>query len=68
MGKHWSLSKETKEKMSKAKLGKKVSAETKQRMSEAHKGKKHSEETKEKMRKAKKPITIIDPWSNKYDL
>ena len=63
MTKKWTLSKETKEKMRLAKLGRKLSTETKERMSTAHKGKKHSKATKEKMKAVKKPITIIDPWS-----
>jgi hypothetical protein len=39
MTKKWTLSKETKEKMRLAKLGRKLSTETKERMSTAHKGK-----------------------------
>lgn len=69
MKKKWTLSEETKRKMSEAKLGKKISAETRKRMSDAHKGKRHSEETKAKMSAAKKPITIFDPWNTtKSDL
>tara|TARA_B100000123_G_C25573034_1_gene359265 strand:- start:274 stop:552 length:279 start_codon:yes stop_codon:yes gene_type:complete len=60
-------SKETRDKMRQAKLGRKFSVETKQRMSDSHRGKKHSEETKKKisetMKRKKDAVTIIDPWS-----
>lgn len=55
-GKHWTLSEETKRKMSIANKGKKLSAETKERMSKSLKGKSHpcSEETKKKISEAVK--------------
>ena len=60
-------SKETRNKMRQAKLGRKFSVETKQKMSDSHRGKKHSEETKKKISETMKrkidAVTIIDPWS-----
>jgi hypothetical protein len=61
-------SRETRNKMRQAKLGRKFSAETKQKMSDSHRGKKHSEETKKKisetMKKKRESVTIINPWEN----
>tara|TARA_R100000426_G_scaffold323_6_gene627 strand:- start:1636 stop:1899 length:264 start_codon:yes stop_codon:yes gene_type:complete len=60
-------SRETRNKMRQAKLGRKFSDETKRKMSDSHRGKKHSEETKKKisetMKKKKESVTIINPWS-----
>ena len=54
-GKHWSLSDETKKKMSESKKGWKMSDETKQKMSDIAKkriGRKNSPETIERMRQS----------------
>lgn len=57
-GAHWSLSDETKRKMSKSRKGKHLSDETKRRLSESHRGKQFSEEHKAKIRSAKQNISI----------
>lgn len=50
----YTLSKETKEKLRSARLGRKASDETKKKLSQIHKGKKFTEESKRKISESKK--------------
>jgi hypothetical protein len=61
------MEQETKDKIKRARTGKKHLPETKRRMSESHTGKKHTEETRKKisetMKRKGRVCKIFDPWS-----
>jgi len=68
MGKYfigWNHKEETKNKMSKAKTGKKLSEETKKKISKANTGKKLSEETRKRISEAKKGRKLSEDHKQK---